>query len=101
MSQERVRAGLARPKSEGKRLGRPRIPAELEERIRKTLATLEGPACVRSPPSSGLIRAPCSGLVAISRQALPTRETPALARACHLRQVVTLYSAATRVVAAM
>jgi hypothetical protein len=33
-----VRASLARPKSEGKRLGRPRIPAELEERIRKTLA---------------------------------------------------------------
>jgi DNA invertase Pin-like site-specific DNA recombinase len=33
MIQERVRAGLARAKEEGKRLGRPRIAAELEERI--------------------------------------------------------------------
>jgi DNA invertase Pin-like site-specific DNA recombinase len=39
MIQERVRAGLARAKSEGKRLGRPRIASELEERIRKALAT--------------------------------------------------------------
>jgi len=39
MIQERVRAGLARAKSEGKRLGRPRIAPELEARIRKTLAT--------------------------------------------------------------
>jgi Resolvase, N terminal domain len=38
MIQERVRAGLARAKSEGKRLGRPRIPAEVEERIRKALS---------------------------------------------------------------
>jgi DNA invertase Pin-like site-specific DNA recombinase len=35
--QERVRAGLARAKSEGKRLGRPPIVPELEERIRKAL----------------------------------------------------------------
>jgi DNA invertase Pin-like site-specific DNA recombinase len=39
MIQERVRAGLARARSEGRRLGRPRIPPELEERIRKALAT--------------------------------------------------------------
>jgi DNA invertase Pin-like site-specific DNA recombinase len=32
-------SGLARAKSEGKRLGRPRIAPELEERIRKALAT--------------------------------------------------------------
>jgi DNA invertase Pin-like site-specific DNA recombinase len=38
MIQERVRAGLARVR-EGKRLGRPRIAPELEERIRKALAT--------------------------------------------------------------
>ena len=37
--QERVRAGLARARSEGKRLGRPRIASELEARIRKALAT--------------------------------------------------------------
>jgi DNA invertase Pin-like site-specific DNA recombinase len=38
MIQERVRAGLARARSEGKRLGRPRIASELEDRIRKALA---------------------------------------------------------------
>ena len=38
MIQERVRAGLARAKSEGKRLGRPRIASDLEECIRKALA---------------------------------------------------------------
>lgn len=37
MIQERVRAGLRRAKAEGKRLGRPPIPAELEERIRAAL----------------------------------------------------------------
>jgi DNA invertase Pin-like site-specific DNA recombinase len=37
--QERVRAGLARARSEGKRLGRPQIAPELEKRIRKALAT--------------------------------------------------------------
>ena len=38
MIQERVRAGLARAKSEGKRLGRPPIPAKLEDAIRAALA---------------------------------------------------------------
>jgi DNA invertase Pin-like site-specific DNA recombinase len=33
MIQERVRAGLARAKSEGKQLGRPRIDPKLEQRI--------------------------------------------------------------------
>jgi DNA invertase Pin-like site-specific DNA recombinase len=37
MIQERVRAGLRRAKSEGKRLGRPPIAAELEKRIRAAL----------------------------------------------------------------
>jgi DNA invertase Pin-like site-specific DNA recombinase len=37
MIQERVRAGLARARDEGTRLGRPPIPAELEERIRAAL----------------------------------------------------------------
>jgi DNA invertase Pin-like site-specific DNA recombinase len=37
MIQERVRAGLRRAKEEGKRLGRPRIPAELEKRILEAL----------------------------------------------------------------
>ena len=37
MIQERVRAGLARAKAEGKRLGRPPISDELENRIRAAL----------------------------------------------------------------
>jgi DNA invertase Pin-like site-specific DNA recombinase len=39
MIQERVRAGIARARSEGKRLGRPPIAPALAERIRKALAT--------------------------------------------------------------
>jgi DNA invertase Pin-like site-specific DNA recombinase len=39
MIQERVRAGLARARSEGKRLGRPPIAPALEKRIREGLAT--------------------------------------------------------------
>jgi DNA invertase Pin-like site-specific DNA recombinase len=38
MIQERVRAGLARARAQGKRLGRPRINAKLERRIRDALA---------------------------------------------------------------
>jgi DNA invertase Pin-like site-specific DNA recombinase len=37
MIQERVRVGLARAKSEGKRLGRPPIAPDLEQRIRSAL----------------------------------------------------------------
>ncbi len=36
--QERVRAGLARARSEGKRLGRPTIAPELEAKIKAALA---------------------------------------------------------------
>ncbi len=39
MIAERVRAGLARARSEGKRLGRPPIALALEKRIREALAT--------------------------------------------------------------
>ena len=38
MIQERVRAGLARARAQGKRLGRPRIDAKLERRFRDALA---------------------------------------------------------------
>ena len=41
--QERVRAGLARAKSEGKQLGRPRLDAALEKRIREALQRPERP----------------------------------------------------------
>jgi DNA invertase Pin-like site-specific DNA recombinase len=43
--QERVRAGLARAKSEGKRLGRPPIPAEMQKAIREALSARRG--CAR------------------------------------------------------
>jgi DNA invertase Pin-like site-specific DNA recombinase len=36
--QERVRAGLVRARAQGKRLGRPRIDAKMEQRIRAALA---------------------------------------------------------------
>jgi DNA invertase Pin-like site-specific DNA recombinase len=38
MIQERVRAGIARARSEGKRLGRPPIPERVEDGIRAALA---------------------------------------------------------------
>jgi DNA invertase Pin-like site-specific DNA recombinase len=38
MIQERIRAGLARAKGEGKRLGRPPIAPALEKRVREALA---------------------------------------------------------------
>ena len=37
--QERVRAGLMRARGEGKQLGRPRLAEDIENRIRKALAT--------------------------------------------------------------
>ena len=40
--QERVRAGLARAKSEGKVLGRPRIATDIETAVRATLANGTG-----------------------------------------------------------
>src|ERR1700736_6105596 len=49
--QERVRAGLARARSEGKKLGRPPIAPELEARIRKALN--EPMVCARSPNGLG------------------------------------------------
>jgi len=40
--QERVRAGLARAKGEGKTLGRPKIAADIESAVRATLASGTG-----------------------------------------------------------
>jgi DNA invertase Pin-like site-specific DNA recombinase len=58
MIQERVRAGLARARSEGKRLGRPRISPELEERIRKALATPGRPGVRKIAERFGVQRNP-------------------------------------------
>jgi DNA invertase Pin-like site-specific DNA recombinase len=43
MIQERIRAGLARVRSEGRRLGRPPASAEVEQRIREALAVAGRP----------------------------------------------------------
>ena len=39
---ERVHAGLRRAKAQGKRLGRPRVSAEVEQRIRRELTNGKG-----------------------------------------------------------
>ena len=44
MIQERVRAGLARAKAEGKRLGRPKVDPEIEDAIRKALRRAAPPS---------------------------------------------------------
>ena len=71
MIAERVRAGLAQAKSEGKRLGRPRIAPELEDRIRKALATPGRPGVRKIAAQLGVDpgTVQCTGLVALSRQA--------------------------------
>jgi DNA invertase Pin-like site-specific DNA recombinase len=52
MIQERVRAGLARARSEGKRLGRPPIAADLEKAIR---AALDKPGRMASNRTSAIL----------------------------------------------
>jgi DNA invertase Pin-like site-specific DNA recombinase len=42
MIRQRIRAGLKRAKEAGKRLGRPRIPAELQKRIQGHLRAGKG-----------------------------------------------------------
>jgi DNA invertase Pin-like site-specific DNA recombinase len=76
--QERVRAGLARAKSEGKRLGRPRIATEMEERIKMSLATPGRPVYALLPNSSVSIPARCSGSAALSKAAQAWSQCSAL-----------------------
>jgi DNA invertase Pin-like site-specific DNA recombinase len=47
MIQERVRAGLARAKEEGKRLGRPKVDPETEDAIRKALRRKDRPGTLK------------------------------------------------------
>ena len=54
MIQERVRAGLARAKDAGKHLGRPRLAADVENRIRKALATPGRPGVRKIAEQFGL-----------------------------------------------
>src|SRR5712672_755143 len=67
MIQERVRAGLARARSEGKRLGRPPIAPALEKRIREALATPGRPGIrVIAERGSASIHRQCSASAALS-----------------------------------
>ena len=68
MIAERVRTGLARPRGEGKRLGRPPNAFALEKRIREALATPGSPVSASLPNSLELIPARCSGSAALSRR---------------------------------
>jgi hypothetical protein len=65
MIAERVRAGLARARSEGKRLGRLPIAPTLEKRIREALAATPG-VCASLPNNSESILAQCSASAALS-----------------------------------
>ena len=78
MIQERVRAGLARARSEGKRLGRPPIAPALEKRIREALATPGRPGIrVIAERGSASIHRQCSASAALSTaQASPWRGRP-------------------------
>jgi DNA invertase Pin-like site-specific DNA recombinase len=54
MIQERVRAGLARAKSEGKRLGRPKIDEMMEDAIRKALRRKNRPGILKIAKEFGV-----------------------------------------------
>jgi DNA invertase Pin-like site-specific DNA recombinase len=54
MIQERVRAGLARAKDEGKRLGRPKIDKETEDAIRKALRRKDRPGILKIAKELGV-----------------------------------------------
>jgi DNA invertase Pin-like site-specific DNA recombinase len=53
MIRQRVRAGLKRAKEAGKRLGRPRIPAELQKRIQGQLRAGKGMLAIAKDLGAG------------------------------------------------
>ena len=66
MIAERVRAGLARARSEGKRLGRPPIASALENKSMRLWQLLGGLAYGSLPNGSASIHRPCSASAALS-----------------------------------
>jgi DNA invertase Pin-like site-specific DNA recombinase len=74
MIQERVRAGLARAKSEGKKLGRPSIAPELENAIRKALQESGRPGVRKIAERFGVNIGTVQRISALSRQAPPSLE---------------------------
>jgi Resolvase, N terminal domain len=77
MIQERVRAGLARARSEGKRLGRPPIPAKMEAAIRAALPSRDALGCARLQRALELILARCNESAALSRPQASSRNAEA------------------------
>src|SRR5919109_3430165 len=66
MIAERVRAGLARARGEGKRLGRPPTPPQSRNESVRLWRLLGGPVSASLPNSLGLTLARCSGSAALS-----------------------------------
>ena len=79
MIQERVRAGLARARDEGKRLGRPPIAPELEQRIREALAKPGRPGVRKIAERFGETRARCRGSAAALSRAQARAPSPSQA----------------------
>ena len=82
MIQERVRAGLARARVEGKRLGRPPIAPELERRIRDALAKPGRPGVRKIAERSGVDPA------TVQRISAPFRERKRTGRSRQAPQAV-------------
>jgi len=66
MIAERVRAGLARARGEGKRLGRPPIAPHSKNESARLWRLLDGPVCALLQNSSESIRGQCSASAALS-----------------------------------
>jgi DNA invertase Pin-like site-specific DNA recombinase len=66
MIAERVRAGLARARSEGKRLGRPQLPPHSKNESVRPWRLLGDPVCASLPSGSESILAQCSGSATLS-----------------------------------
>ena len=100
MIQERVRAGLARAKSEGKRLGRPRIAPALEARIKKALAIPGRPGVRKIAEQFGVDPGTVQRISRpFSRRANSSSEAPTLGRVTQLRPRQPLRQGAGRLVA--
>ena len=71
MMAKRVRAGLARVRGEGKRLGRARLPRYWKNESARPWRLLGGPVSASLPNSSESILGQCSGSAALSRPLFP------------------------------
>jgi DNA invertase Pin-like site-specific DNA recombinase len=84
MIQERIRAGLARARSEGKRLGRPTIPQATEDAIRAALSQPGRPGVRKIAERLGVNPSTVQRLSTPASQAWPSSDRP-LTDACPIR----------------